>query len=98
MFSGCTSLTSAPELPATTLARYCYGNMFSGCTKLNTITLGYTGNFIDGAPSDAFANWVSGVAKSGTFYYNGSDRTTGESAIPEGWTINGEVKPNSKIV
>ena len=34
MFAGCTSLTSAPELPATTLADYCYQNMFSGCTSL----------------------------------------------------------------
>ena len=34
MFRGCTSLTSAPELPATTLAMYCYGYMFNGCTSL----------------------------------------------------------------
>ena len=34
MFSGCTSLTAAPELPATTLAAYCYSSMFSGCTSL----------------------------------------------------------------
>ena len=34
MFSGCTSLTVAPELPATTLASVCYSNMFSGCTQL----------------------------------------------------------------
>jgi len=34
MFSGCTSLTQAPELPATTLASCCYEFMFSGCTSL----------------------------------------------------------------
>ena len=34
IFSDCTSLTKAPELPATTLAYYCYGYMFSGCTNL----------------------------------------------------------------
>ena len=34
MFEDCTSLTAAPELPATTLANYCYNNMFSGCTSL----------------------------------------------------------------
>ena len=35
MFSGCTSLTTAPELlPATTLANYCYNYMFNGCTSL----------------------------------------------------------------
>ena len=37
MFSGCTSLTSAPKvLPATTLADYCYYKMFSGCTSLKS--------------------------------------------------------------
>ena len=34
MFYGCTSLTQAPELPATTLAIYCYDSMFQGCTSL----------------------------------------------------------------
>jgi predicted nucleic acid-binding Zn-ribbon protein len=34
MFSGCTSLTVAPELPATTLAEYCYDHMFYNCTSL----------------------------------------------------------------
>ena len=36
MFSGCTSLTSTPELPATKLADWCYNNMFSGCTSLTS--------------------------------------------------------------
>ena len=34
MFNGCTSLTKAPVLPATTLSDYCYQYMFSGCTSL----------------------------------------------------------------
>ena len=34
MFHGCTSLTKAPVLPATTLAEYCYHSMFSQCTSL----------------------------------------------------------------
>ena len=36
MFAGCTNLTTAPELPATTLGNGCYGSMFSGCTSLVT--------------------------------------------------------------
>ena len=36
MFTGCTSLTTAPELPATTLASDCYYDMFFGCTNLTT--------------------------------------------------------------
>ena len=36
MFNGCTGLTTAPKLPATTLANDCYREMFSGCTGLTT--------------------------------------------------------------
>jgi hypothetical protein len=36
MFRDCTSLISAPALPATTLAEGCYINMFYGCTSLET--------------------------------------------------------------
>ena len=54
MFRGCTSLTTAPALPATTLSQYCYRNMFQNCTSLTaapelpaqTITSGvYNGMF-----------------------------------------------------
>ena len=36
LFHGCTSLTTTPELPSTTLTSYCYSSMFSGCTSLTT--------------------------------------------------------------
>ena len=36
MFSYCTALTKAPELPATTLADYCYDSMFYACSGLTT--------------------------------------------------------------
>ena len=36
MFEGCSSLTTAPELPATRLSERCYYSMFSGCTSLTT--------------------------------------------------------------
>lgn len=36
MFNGCTYLTMAPELPATSLTYSCYNSMFSGCTSLTT--------------------------------------------------------------
>ena len=36
MFDGCTGLTTAPVLPATTLTMYCYQGMFYGCTSLTT--------------------------------------------------------------
>ena len=34
LFEGCTSLLSAPELPATTMEAYCYNSMFANCTSL----------------------------------------------------------------
>ena len=37
MFENCTSLTTPPELPATTLANSCYYGMFSNCTSLTTV-------------------------------------------------------------
>ena len=36
MFQGCSSLTAAPELPATELSDGCYNGMFKGCTSLTT--------------------------------------------------------------
>lgn len=56
MFFNCTNLTTAPELPATTLAESCYGNMFEKCRsltsppKLPATTLAdycYEGMFLD---------------------------------------------------
>jgi hypothetical protein len=37
LFNWCTSLTSCPTLPATTLRPYCYSQMFYWCTSLTTI-------------------------------------------------------------
>lgn len=34
MFVSCPNLKTAPQLPATKLAEYCYNGMFSGCTAL----------------------------------------------------------------
>ena len=36
LFEGCTSLLSAPELPATTMEKGCYSQMFAGCTALKS--------------------------------------------------------------
>ena len=34
LFAGCNALTSAPDLPATVLAEYCYYGMFASCENL----------------------------------------------------------------
>ena len=59
LFNGCSVLTSAPELPATTLAEQCYYSMFSGCKKLSTVTmLAPSGQITD---SYACTNWLDGA-------------------------------------
>lgn len=84
MFLGCTSLTTAPELPATTLVDYCYGWMFQGCTSLNYIKMLAT----DVSAYNCLAEWVDGVATSGTFVKDASATLpTGSSGIPDGWTV-----------
>ena len=85
MFGACTSLTTAPELPATTLAVTCYAYMFYGCEKLNSITMLATNI----SAFDCLYNWVGGVAATGTFVKASSMKslTTDASGIPSGWTV-----------
>ena len=59
LFKNCSVLTSAPELPATTLAGHCYYSMFSGCKKLSTVTmLAPSGQITN---SYACTNWLEGA-------------------------------------
>jgi hypothetical protein len=85
MFQGCTSLTTAPVLPAMTLSQYCYLYMFSGCTNLNYIKAMFTTT-----PGVSYTNnWVNGVASTGTFVKNSAATwdVTGVYGIPTGWTV-----------
>jgi hypothetical protein len=87
MFQGCISLTTAPELPATALADWCYQDMFNGCTNLNTIKCLAT--YI--SATGCTLNWVKDVAASGTFTKKASMTSwttkTGNDGIPSGWTV-----------
>ncbi len=84
MFSGCTSLQTAPVLPATTLAESCYYAMFYGCTSLNYIEMMATN--IDAA--DCLLEWVIGVADTGTFVKNSTtELNLGIISLPYGWTV-----------
>ena len=85
MFEGCTHLTTAPELPASTLVDGCYDSMFNSCDALNYIKCLAT----DISATDCTANWVDGVAATGTFIKASSmsSWTTGTSGIPTGWSI-----------
>ena len=59
IFSGCTSLTTAPELPATTLANWCYVSMFLGCTSLTTAPVLPATTLADGCYLDMFVGCTS---------------------------------------
>lgn len=85
MFNSCTSLTTAPELPATELVESCYKNMFVWCTSLNHITCLAT----DVSTANCTSNWLSKASNTGTFvkHPNMTSWTTGTSGIPEGWEV-----------
>lgn len=85
MFAGCSSLVEAPELPALLLESYCYYRMFKGCNKLAYIKAMFTTT-----PSSTYtADWVSGVASTGTFVKNSNAtwNVVGTNGVPEGWTV-----------
>ena len=85
MFNSCSSLTQAPELPATTLANFCYYNMFSNCTSLSSLKVAFT------AWGNQTTAWLNNVAATGTFECPQTliDNTTerGGSTVPESWTM-----------
>ena len=88
MFEGCSRLTKAPTLAATTLTFSCYRRMFFGCNNLNYIKMLAT----DISATDCLTDWVYNVAANGTFVKAASMTTLpiGESGIPNGWTIQNE--------
>ena len=94
IFQMCTSLTTAPTLPATTLADYCYEGMFYRCRNLNSIKCLATNI----SARNCTTNWVSGVAGRGTFVKaaNMTGWTTGVNGIPSGWTVEDYTEPSVK--
>jgi hypothetical protein len=68
MFYQCTSLTTAPELPATTLSNNCYQNMFRGCTSLVIAPV---------LPATTLANYCYG-----SMFYGCTSLTTAPKTLP----------------
>ena len=87
MFYKCTSLTTAPDLPARTLASSSYENMFYGCTSLNYVKCLATSIYI--STTICTKNWLSGVASTGTFvkYTYMSNWPRNANGIPSNWTV-----------
>ena len=85
MFNECSSLTQAPELPALKLTINCYQYMFYHCRSLNYIKAMFTTT-----PAASYtSNWVTGVAKPGTFVKNTAATwdVVGVHGVPSGWTV-----------
>lgn len=85
MFENCSSITTAPELPAAVLEPYSYQLMFSGCTSLTYVKCLATNI----SASQSHYRWMRGVAATGTFVKNANmtSWTTGVNGIPSGWTV-----------
>ena len=90
MFSGCTKLAAAPDLPAATLVYDCYESMFksTGVTSIRCLATNYT---VDNNDHKQYTeDWMNGVPGSGTFIIKaGADWGTyrGVHGIPSGWTV-----------
>lgn len=96
MFAGCTSLTTAPELHATTLTDFCYAGMFQDCTNLNYIKCLATNI----SAYRCTINWVSGVQiNSGTFVRdeNTDWPTNSVSGIPQNWEAIPPIDPEPQM-
>lgn len=94
MFINCSSLTKAPKLMANKIgkAKECCVEMFSGCSKINEVTL-YVKNF--DTAYKPFTNWLTRTANNG----NGKlhirsgllDETKTALCLPDNWTFTEDV-------
>ena len=93
MFTSCSSLISAPTLPAPTLANYCYQYMFQNCSSLSYIKCLATNK----SASYCTNNWVSNVSSSGTFVKSpNATWPTDVDGVPNNWTVTND--PNASVV
>lgn len=85
MFDGCTSLTTAPTLPAPTLATSCYQSMFYSCRNLSEITCLATNI----SANSCTTNWLANVAAKGTFIKSAymTSWSRGSDGTPYGWSV-----------
>ena len=102
IFNGCTNLTRAPELHATTLANNCYSYMFNGCTNLTvapelpatTLAGNCYGSMFKGCTGLTTAPELPATTLANYCYHNMFDRctslkisTTQSPEYPTAWRI-----------
>lgn len=84
MFKNCKNFTQSPIIRY--LPRNGYYSVFEGCERLDDIVC-----LVDRYSDSLFVDWVKGVSPTGTFTKKrGVNWNSGNSGIPNGWTINEE--------
>ena len=87
MFEYCTSLVETPSgwyLPAQITDNSSCNSMFYGCSKLQKMAVSYSGTIT----ASHWTYFLSGVSKTGTFYYSKNQTTEKiKSIVPSGWTL-----------
>jgi hypothetical protein len=85
MFNSCTSLETAPTLPAATLTQFAYYRMFYNCSSINRVTCLATNI----SASNCTSSWLGNVSPNGTFTKATSMTSwgSGTNGIPYGWTV-----------
>jgi len=84
LFSGCSSMLSAPELPFKDTGDYSCYQMFYNCSSLEQLITRMTAN----NGNDGTYQWLYGVAATGDFYCPQTlvIASNDPSGIPSGWT------------
>lgn len=84
LFSGCSSMLSAPELPFKDTGDYSCYQMFYNCSSLGQLITRMTSN----TGNNGTYQWLYGVAATGDFYCPQSlvIESNDPSGIPSGWT------------
>ena len=88
MFNGCTNLTTAPALPATTLVNGCYSNMFRDCTSLTIVPQLPATTLKSGCYAYMFygcSSFKVSPTQTGTYQYVWRIPTSGTGSTATGW-------------
>lgn len=95
MFKNCTALQKAPAILPESKTDYgqslCFFEMFSGCTSLTSIEVGFE-RFNNTDDNWWTAEWVDGITQTGVFKCPsalGTNETIerGVNCCPDGWTV-----------
>ena len=87
-------MTKAPELPAPTLADYCYQNTFYNCKALKKVKVGF---YDWESGRNATTSWLTNVSSVGVFECPPALDCSARDAshVPAGWTIVRTDSPKS---